>query len=133
MGISGISDYSYMFQNYRVPSIPTVDVEQIRKQQEDALMSQDFANTTESNPVLTIETKANRTNTSLEDISLSFNASEDYGYIGMDSNIASLDMEKAISDMKKDQVLHQYQYFVGSPINLTSEENQVDGKVIIKE
>lgn len=31
---------------------------------------------------------------------------------GIDSDIKSLDMEKAISDMRKDQVLQQYQFFV---------------------
>lgn len=129
MGISGFSDYNYMFQNYRVPSIQTVDVEQIRKKQEE-LMSQDFANTTEIEPVTAIQ--ANRTNIKLEDISISFNKEEDYGYIGADSDIASLDMQKAISDMKKDQILQQYQYFVGSPVDLSGEESQIDGKVIIK-
>lgn len=33
---------------------------------------------------------------------------------GADSDILSLDMEKAISDMRKDQVLQQYQFFVGT-------------------
>lgn len=33
---------------------------------------------------------------------------------GAESDIRSLDMEKAISDMRKDQVLQQYQFFVGS-------------------
>lgn len=33
---------------------------------------------------------------------------------GAESDIRSLDMEKAISDMRKDQVLQQYQFFVGT-------------------
>jgi len=33
---------------------------------------------------------------------------------GAESDIKSLDMEKAISDMRKDQVLQQYQFFVGT-------------------
>ena len=33
---------------------------------------------------------------------------------GAESDIKTLDMEKAISDMRKDQVLQQYQFFVGS-------------------
>lgn len=35
---------------------------------------------------------------------------------GQDSDIKSLDMEKAISDMRKDQVLQQYQFFVGEKV-----------------
>lgn len=33
---------------------------------------------------------------------------------GAESDIKSLDMEKAISDMRKDQVIQQYQFFVGT-------------------
>lgn len=36
-----------------------------------------------------------------------------YELIGSESEIAGLDVEQAISDMKKDQVLQQYQFFVG--------------------
>ena len=36
-----------------------------------------------------------------------------YELKGMDSDISKLDIEKALSDMKKDQVLQQYQFFVG--------------------
>ena len=32
---------------------------------------------------------------------------------GTDSDIRSLDVEQALSDMQKDQVLQQYQFFVG--------------------
>lgn len=53
-------------------------------------------------------------NAPLEDISITFHKQDDFGYIGRDSDIRSLDVEKAISDMCKDQILQQYQYFVGS-------------------
>lgn len=36
-----------------------------------------------------------------------------YELKGDDSDIANLDVEKALSDLKKDQILQQYQYFVG--------------------
>lgn len=36
-----------------------------------------------------------------------------YDLKGADSDIARLDVEKALSDMKKDQVLQQYQFFIG--------------------
>lgn len=39
-----------------------------------------------------------------------------YSLKGEMSDIRSLDVEKAISDMQKDEVLHQYQFFVGSEI-----------------
>ena len=39
---------------------------------------------------------------------------ETYELKGEESDITSLDIQKAISDMEKDQVLRQYQYFVGT-------------------
>ena len=70
-----------------------------------------------------------RPNLSIEDISLSLNeSSASFDMKGKDSDIASLDMEKAISDMKKDSILEEYQYFVGDSKNLFSD----DGIVIAK-
>lgn len=51
-----------------------------------------------------------RRDTTLENVFFAFNRQEGFGYIGRDSDIYSLDVEKAIDDMKKDQVMHQYQY-----------------------
>ena len=44
----------------------------------------------------------------------------------------NLDMQKAISDMRKDQVLQGYQYFVGSSRNLFTGQTSEDGVVILK-
>ena len=38
----------------------------------------------------------------------------EYDLSGADSDICQLDVTRAISDMQKDQVLQQYQFFVGS-------------------
>lgn len=38
-----------------------------------------------------------------------------FDYIGTDCCPDNPDIQKAISDMKKDQVLQSYQYFVGNP------------------
>lgn len=69
-----------------------------------------------------------RQNASLEDISLSLNEPSGFEMKGRESDILSLDMEKAVSDMQKDQALMQYQYFVGDNSLLGSE----DGIVIAK-
>lgn len=71
-----------------------------------------------------------RPNLSIEDISLSLNeSSASFDMKGKDSDIASLDMEKAISDMKRDESLMQYQYFVGDSNPFMSSS---DGVVIAK-
>ena len=69
-----------------------------------------------------------RQNASLEDISLSLNEPGGFEMKGRESDIESLDMQKAISDMQKDQALMQYQYFVGDS-NIVNNE---DGIVIQK-
>lgn len=38
----------------------------------------------------------------------------EYELVGADSDIAKLDVTRAVSDMRKDQVLQQYQFFVGT-------------------
>lgn len=45
----------------------------------------------------------------VQKISVKFDWTESFDYTG-----GNLDMLKAISDMRKDQVLQAYQYFVGS-------------------
>ncbi|MBO5207937.1 MAG: hypothetical protein J6B68_01185 [Lachnospiraceae bacterium] len=67
----------------------------------------------------------------LENVSLTFHKEENFDYIGNDSSLDNLDMQKAVSDMKKDQVLQEYQYFVGSAKNLFGEQTP-DGMVLLK-
>lgn len=78
---------------------------------------------------LRLETIAERPNAPLEDISLSLNEPKVFEMKGQDSDINSLDIEKAVSDMQKDQVLMQYQYFVGDANPFCESE---DGIVIAK-
>lgn len=50
-----------------------------------------------------------------------------YEMKGTESALEDLDMEKAISDMQKDQLLHQYQFFVGDSRNAadSSESSEI--------
>lgn len=127
MGIGNITDYSSFLQNYQVPVMPqSAPIVITEAQQQENIAS---------NPVADIREEASvqsqvRQDAKLEDISITFNKKDDFDYIGQDRDIRSLDMERAISDMKKDQVLQQYQYFVGSAKNLAA--NNADGKVLAK-
>ena len=69
-----------------------------------------------------------RQNASLEDIKLSLNEPNGFEMKGRESDIEALDMEKAVSDMQKDQALMQYQYFVGD----SGIQQSADGIVIAK-
>ncbi len=125
MGIN--SAYSSLLHNYKVPTIPAVSVEEVRRQ--DALKEQTVSG------LAAYETpqapQANRADAPIEDIAITFNRQEDFGYLGQDSDIHSLDVERAISDMQKDRMLQQYQYFVGSAQDVVS-GTQADGIVIPK-
>ncbi|MBQ1194361.1 MAG: hypothetical protein IIX45_09645 [Lachnospiraceae bacterium] len=46
----------------------------------------------------------------------------DKEFIGSESDINGLDVQKAVSDMQKDSILQQYQYFVG---NISTEDGMV--------
>lgn len=132
----GISGYGNLLQNYRVPTIPAVSVEGVKQQ--DAVKRQDAARLQEQS-VSGLQTydapsvsEVRKPDARLEDISVTFNRQDDFDYIGRDSDIRSLDVERALSDMEKDQMLQQYQYFVGSSRNLYAGQENADGIVIPK-
>lgn len=68
----------------------------------------------------------------LSDVSLNFNKNDDYSFLGSEADINSLDMKKAISDMKKDKIFEDYQFFVGTSDNVRQMFNSEDGKIIKK-
>ena len=129
MVINGLLDYGGLYSNYRPVQIPMVDVSEVAKQDENAIKASENV---VAAPVLETPVNDNRSRMAdLDNISLNFNTGDDYSYIGSESDMATLDMEKLISDMKKDKVLEDYQYFVGS----TNTQNTFaynDGAVFLK-
>ena len=130
MGINGINNYSNFINNYRIPSIPSVSVDEVKRQDEE-LKKLASSPALESTLQDAVSSAKPRNDAALEDISITFNKGDDYGYIGKDSDIYSLDVENAISDMRKDDVLKQYQYFVGNSGGGALVDN-ADGVVIPK-
>lgn len=96
--------------NYRMPNI--TKAEEVAQNAQVAVNEQISEPATENVTQLREERKP--VFTDLEDISIGFNKQNDYSYIGKDADIEQLDMQKAISDMKKDNLFHQYQFFVRS-------------------
>ncbi len=127
MGIGTISDYGSLLQNYRMPSISTVSVEEAAVQE---------SSHTPDTPALEREVepavKQPAAQVKLEDVSLSLKGNEPFEMTGRDSAIEQLDIQKAISDMKKDSILEQYQFFVGSSQNILQNDIEPDGVVITK-
>ncbi len=120
---------SSILQNYHVPTIPGVSLEKIQEPNKQA-ESINLLQPKEDVPKEALYRVREKKENELEDISLTFNKQEEFEYIGQNSDVQTLDMEKAISDMQKDRILQQYQYFVGSARKLMN--NTSDGVVVVK-
>ena len=70
-----------------------------------------------------------RKDVSFEDATVGLKQSGSVDAIGRDSSIENLDLTKVISDLKKDETLQQYQYFVGGTAQIMGSE---DGIVLQK-
>lgn len=138
MAINLFSDYGGFYNNYKLNNIPKVDVETVKAQDEEKRL-QDL-NVPQIPVVEEIKAEPKVDNRSrsadLENISLTFNKGDDFSYIGSEFEIGSLDMEQAISDMRKDKVLEDYQFFVGTSSEAGPVDAQAlatdDGKVFLK-
>lgn len=147
MGIGQIGNYGGLYGNYRAQNMKTVDLETVREQDArklaeekagygiapvgtDERVNTSVQKTGHNEAQSDNYDRARASVTNLQDISLTFQKFDDFGYIGQDASLSGLDMEKALSDVKKDQVLDQYSYFVGSADNMISSSE--DGTVIRK-
>lgn len=126
MGIQ-ITGYNEMYSNYRQASIPKVSEQTLLEQQKQAEQSKRLP----EQVVIPQEQPARINNASLEDISLTLKV-DDFDLVGKDSNIETLDMQKAVSNMQKDQVLQEYNYFVGSVNDISLSDSAEDGIMIQK-
>lgn len=132
MAIQGLDQYDGFYNNYRVNNIPSVDVDYVENQDEQVLEADSNLQSHQNNntPSNTTDTEDHRSRIAdLEDVSLTFNKGDSFDYIGSDSEIRNLDVQKAVSDMKKDQILEEYQYFYGSSNQISQSD---DGLVVRK-
>ena len=130
------SSYSYGMQ--KIPTVQPGEVQQTEKQNDAALEQQAAGLGTAGSQENSTSPTKEETNpasrmANLDQVSLTFNKEESFDYIGNDSSLDNLDMQKAISVMRKDQVLQGYQYFVGSSRNLIDGQQTEDGMVILKQ
>lgn len=131
MTIGAIGQMNSSYIMHQVPNIPQVDVETVRKQ-EQSIAEAGRVDAAKSQLQEAPAREPAEKNANLEDISLNFNTGETYDYIGRDSALENLDVQKAVSDMQKDQVLQQYQYFVGTQDLGGMVLNNQDGVVLQK-
>lgn len=109
--------------------VKEVPVKQAQEKAEDSRV-RDFQ---ESSPLQKIQESGDKAgkDTSPKEVSLTFNKEESFDYIGSESSLANLDVQKAISVMKKDKILQEYQYFVGGKPDLEY-DGDIDGSVFPK-
>lgn len=128
LSIQGISQFGGLYQAYPARQIPVVSVEAVRGQQQNTIADSSASLTSVQEAPEQQEQKASR-KADLQNLSLTFNTGDDYGYIGKDSALEKLDVMQAVSDMQKDAVLQQYQTFVGGNDTVFSSD---DGVVLMK-
>ena len=115
--------------NYQRPEIKLVSGEEVRRQdqeQQQAALQQSTPDYSRISDLAAQDRRAKAAD--LENISLTFNKTDSFDYLGSESGLENLDVMKAVSDMRKDEVLQEYQYFVGSSQNFAFQSE--DGVVI---
>lgn len=117
MNISGIRPYAG-FYDYNSIKAEELRGEQIAEAQSTLSLQQ-----TEE-PQATAPAAPVEQNYNSYDFAQTYRPGETYELKGRDSDIESLDVQKAVSDLGKDQVLQQYQYFVGSADTVTKTTNE---------
>lgn len=117
MTISGIRPYAGFYE-YNSIKANELRAEQIAATQEaSSVEAEEVSTETQS---AAIQTPAPEQNFTAFDYAQNYRSDETYELKGKDSDLASLDMQKAISDLDKDQVLQQYQFFVGDKDSVTA-------------
>ncbi len=130
MGIELLNGFGGVQPYYKASQIPVQDsIETLKQQPVDEAKQQEQSVLYPSQDQQPVMDHRSRT-ADLENISLTFHKENDYSYLGSESSLTDLDVQKAISDMRKDSVLQEYQYFVGSARTLFNGSS--DGAVVPK-
>ena len=121
MALNGLNGYIPNYNAYNIPSATDnsqvrqnpAEIQDVKTSSEQQQKPEDKKNSLD----LTVEVPS-RENASIENVAISFgqydgNSIDLFGDMGL----ASRDMKQAISGMQKDQLLHEYQYFVGKDLS----------------
>lgn len=121
MNISGIRP-SLGFYSYN-----SIKIDELRNQQlavtaqEQAPMQEESTGYKDQLPV--------EQNFTSYDYAKSYQPDETYELKGAESDISKLDVEKTMSDLDKDKVLEQYQYFVGEQAHAIAIDMNTENKI----
>lgn len=121
MNISGIRP-SVGFYSYN-----SIKIDELRNQQL-AVTAQEQAPKQDENLSYNEQLPVEQNFTSY-DYAKGYQPDETYELKGADSDITKLDVEKTLSDLEKDKVLEQYQYFVGDQAQVIAADMNTDNKI----
>ena len=109
MNISGIrpSEGFYSYNSIRVNELRNSQIMRSKQAVDDTASQQSIADDT-------ADYEAARARQSFTLLDYAYDSNASYELNGADSDISTLDVAKAVSDLDKDKVLQQYQRFVGS-------------------
>lgn len=122
MNISGIRP-SLGFYSYN-----SIKIDELRNQQlavtarEQAPMQEESTGYKDQLPV--------EQNFTSYDYAKSYQPDETYELKGAESDISKLDVEKTMSDLEKDKVLEQYQYFVGDQAHAIAIDMNTENRIL---
>lgn len=112
MSISGIRSGMGYQANHSISEIELLELEAVSREVELERQELDHAIGLEQDDTIVIKAREEQTFTAC-DYADSYQANKEYSLKGNESDLWSLDVQKAVSDMQKDRVLEQYQFFVG--------------------
>ncbi|MEE1305694.1 MAG: hypothetical protein U0K68_11240 [Agathobacter sp.] len=115
MNISGIRP-SEGFYSYN-----EIKINELRNQQISAAQKAHSVEEKQDIEEAVAEAMSHQTFTSY-DYAQTYNPNDTFDRRGVVNDISELDVERAISDLERDQVLEQYRYFVGSQLSNTVKE-----------
>jgi len=125
MNISGIRTNAG-FYDYNSIKINEVRSQQIQEAKESSQIPVTNTAEPEDNGDARQIPKVQQEDQGIVDFNARYQPDAYYELKGIDSDLSKLDVEKALSDLKKDQVLQQYQFFVGDePFASTEKLKQV--------
>lgn len=115
MNISGIRPYDgfYQYNSIKLNELRSQQIAASNQDTREQATSEEDVRAAEAQRQQEYDAFAANQSFDAYDYAQLYRADESYSLKGIDSDINNLDMEKAISGLEKDQVLQQYQYFVG--------------------
>ena len=107
MRIGNYFDHSQIYNDYSSLKVREALAEV--KKPEESKASEESLNAASAQPKAYTESAVKRERLlGLEDISITFNKNDDFDIIGKTSDITDLDLQKAVSISKKDDILNNY-------------------------